>query len=128
VRDGRAERDVRPPFAGCGRAAACPDHATARHDQAQVVPERRDQLLRDRPGRAEPVAERKPLERALQLPPVAAERHLAAPAPEARLDDDGEVELGRLAVMLDQPRLWMRQAGSAERPRREHLVVRPYER
>ena len=53
----RAERDVRPPFAGCGDAAHRADHAAARNDDAQVVAARRDELLRDGarrlvPGRA----------------------------------------------------------------------------
>jgi hypothetical protein len=96
--------------------------------QATIVAERRDQLLRDRAGRTEPAPTREPFERLLELGAVAAQRHLAPPAAEARLDDDREVEVGRLAVLLDQPRLRMRQPGAAQRPRRQHLVVRAQER
>jgi hypothetical protein len=59
---------------------------------------------------------------------IGAEEHIAAPAPEAGLQNGREVEIPQPGVMLDQPRARMRQSGAPKAPRGHELVVSAQER
>lgn len=89
-----AERDVRPPLAWSGDTSRCADDAPAGHDDADVPAERRDELLRECAVFAEPAAERRALEGGVEVGRRPAEDDVAAPAPEARLEDEWQLGCG----------------------------------
>ena len=95
-----AERDVRPPLAGRGLSLDRADDLPGRDDDAQVAAVRLDVLLHERRVAPEPPALADRSERAAELVLVAAEHHVAAPAAEARLDDEDRVVSSRRAEQL----------------------------
>jgi len=121
-----AEREVRPPFAGCGDPLDRSDDATGRDDQAEVVAERWDQLLRQRPVRAEPGSGLELRQPPLELGRIVAEHDVAAPTPETRLEHERQAE-SRRGAGTDHLRFRMRKPCSLERSGGEQLVVRGQE-
>jgi RNA polymerase primary sigma factor len=117
-----AERDVGPPLAGGGDAPAGADDLAAGDDQPQVAAPRRDELLDDRAVAAKP----RPLSNLVQGrcdgTIVGTEEDVASPAAEARLDDEGRLEL-RSRPSLPGSRVRVGQARQLEAAGGAELVV-----
>ena len=88
----RSERDVRPPLALGGLPAHRADDLSGRDDDAQVVAERRNELLHEHAVRAEPRPLRDLFERLGQLPAGRAQHHVAAPRSEPGLEHDRKLD------------------------------------
>ena len=123
-----AEDDVGPPFAGSGDAPDRTRDASTRDDDADVVAVRRNQLLGDGAGRAEPASGREVGECLAELGLGLAEDDVAAPAAEARLEHDRSPQLGQLLPGRDVDRCGVRNARCAHCERGGELVVRGRER
>src|SRR5581483_7994716 len=111
------------PFAGSRDAAGRADDAASGDDDADVPPDRWDELLRERAVLAKPLPEGGALECGVELRRGPAEDDIAAPASEARLEHEGEVGRDRRHSFRDEPGVGMRQPGEAECARRQELVV-----
>ena len=125
---GPAERDVGAPLARRRDPEHRADCTPFGDDDAEVVAARRHELLDESAVAREPARVPDPRERSLERLVVVAALHLAPPAPEAGLHDDGELRHRHRAAVAHVPCSGMRDPLVSEEPGREQLVVRAEQR
>ena len=125
---GAAEGDVRPPLARRRDARDRADGHAGGDDDPEIEAGGRHELLQQRavPLEPEPVLER--AEVAAERDLVAAELDVAAPAAEARLDDDRPLPVRHVAAGMEDPRARVWQPRALEHLCGQQLVVRREQR
>ena len=115
----RSERDVRPPFPGCGNALHRPDDLVACDHQPQVVATWSDELLRQGAGCRVPRSRLEVGEGSFDRVLVVAADDVLSPRAEARLEDERRLEPGLRQPRRDVRRARVRDAGAEQRLRCE---------